>query len=516
MARTRLFGILKKEARCFSSVKAAKSAVSNGTNLSRRTFLRYAALTSLAGCSATKFEVLKRKGVRSQVAIIGGGLAGLACAYSLQRGGIQSDIYEASDRVGGRQYTGRGLFAANQFVEFGGEFIDSNHEAIRLLALSLGLELEDFGPQEVVAQEAFLIDGKIVSYKQVAENFVPFAERLSEELRQANKNPEYLKKLDRTTISDWLNLQTNLDYQFKEVVRVAYLGEFGLECDQQSFCNLLWLFETDATSSFRLFGDSDQRYRIKGGNDKLATTLYSYLSQNVELSSSLEAIKIDAGNFFRLTIRNADDLLEVRYPVVVLALPFTMLRRVEIGMTLPGQRLEMIHKLGYGTNSKLFLGFNERSWLIKHQSAGALYSNGTIQNCWDTSRLQPGKSGIITVFKGGNGGVALATAQVAPEAQKAVNEMSLVWPHVKTSFNEGSEQKFAWPSHKHTLGSYACPMPGQALWGESLGESIGNLFFCGEHCSIDFQGYMEGAVETGLTVSASILQRVGRIETVLL
>jgi monoamine oxidase len=33
----------------------------------------------------------------------------------------------------------------------------------------------------------------------------------------------------------------------------------------------------------------------------------------------------------------------------------------------------------------------------------------------------------------------------------------------------------------------------------------GNCHFCGEHTSIDFQGYLNGAVETGARVAADVL-----------
>ena len=37
-----------------------------------------------------------------------------------------------------------------------------------------------------------------------------------------------------------------------------------------------------------------------------------------------------------------------------------------------------------------------------------------------------------------------------------------------------------------------------------MGERAGNLFFAGEHCAFDNQGFMEGGVETGEWVAAEI------------
>ncbi|HEX3733575.1 MAG TPA: FAD-dependent oxidoreductase, partial [Solirubrobacterales bacterium] len=78
-----------------------------------------------------------------RIAVVGAGLAGLSCAYRLQRRGIACTLYEAhQERVGGRCWTARG-FAAAQTAEHGGEFIDTDHHRIRALAAELGLTLDD-------------------------------------------------------------------------------------------------------------------------------------------------------------------------------------------------------------------------------------------------------------------------------------------------------------------------------------------------------------------------------------
>ena len=74
--------------------------------------------------------------------MIGAGLAGAAAAYQLHRVGIQVELYEARERLGGRCWSARG-FADGQIAEHGGEFIDTRHVHIRQLARRLGLHLDD-------------------------------------------------------------------------------------------------------------------------------------------------------------------------------------------------------------------------------------------------------------------------------------------------------------------------------------------------------------------------------------
>src|ERR1700742_270949 len=78
-----------------------------------------------------------------EIAVVGAGLAGLACAYELAKHGLTCTVYEANpDRLGGRCWTSRG-WAHGQTAEHGGEFIDTVHHPIRNLVAELGLELDD-------------------------------------------------------------------------------------------------------------------------------------------------------------------------------------------------------------------------------------------------------------------------------------------------------------------------------------------------------------------------------------
>src|SRR5206468_2464508 len=75
----------------------------------------------------------------ADVAIVGGGLAGLVCAYRLRQHGVHADIYEASSGLGGRVQSDRSTFPDGMHVEIGGELIDTSHSTMRGLANELGI-----------------------------------------------------------------------------------------------------------------------------------------------------------------------------------------------------------------------------------------------------------------------------------------------------------------------------------------------------------------------------------------
>ncbi|HEY7020448.1 MAG TPA: FAD-dependent oxidoreductase, partial [Ktedonobacterales bacterium] len=75
-----------------------------------------------------------------RIVIVGAGIAGLHAALTLQDAGLECDIYEASDRVGGRMHSDTTTWADGLVSEWCGEFIDGDHAAMHGLIRRFGLE----------------------------------------------------------------------------------------------------------------------------------------------------------------------------------------------------------------------------------------------------------------------------------------------------------------------------------------------------------------------------------------
>jgi monoamine oxidase len=193
-----------------------------------------------------------------------------------------------------------------------------------------------------------------------------------------------------------------------------------------------------------------------------------------------------------------------------LALPFSLLREVDrTGLTLSDEKKDVIDHIGYGTNAKVMAGFSSRPWWTTHGSTGSLTCDLPVQQTWDSTVGQEPVSGagVLTNFLGGDQG--LASGDGTPEAW--VNSVMLpaletVWPGSQAAYTPDSAVRMHWPTSPFSKGSYTCYRPGQWAYWSTEGTREGNLHFCGEHCSLDFQGWMEGAAETGALAASEVLE----------
>jgi monoamine oxidase len=166
-----------------------------------------------------------------------------------------------------------------------------------------------------------------------------------------------------------------------------------------------------------------------------------------------------------------------------------------------------INNLGYGHNSKLMLGFNSRVWR-NYNYSGYVFTDKAIQTGWDNSFGQSGKSGGFTVYGGGKAGLELGTGTAESQSAKFVDQLEKMWPGCKKQYN-GKAKRMHWPEYPYSKGSYACYKVGQytSIRGAEI-KPVGNFYFAGEHCSSYYQGFMNGAAETGRMAAQSILKAV--------
>ena len=507
MARTPLMGTVQRA--------VAEVAEDEGRS-TRRGFLRDAAA---AGAATTAFGVLagraRAAAPAGKVVVVGAGLAGLTAAYRLKRAGVLAELHEASTRIGGRCWSIRGVFADDQIAEHGGELIDQGHMHLRQLASELGLTLDNLLRGEANGTEQTnWFDGARYSYEEATDDIKAAWQKIHSDASAASypttfdSFTERGRQLDRMSIVDWINesVEGGIKSKLGQLLDVAYNIEYGAESSDQSSLNLLYLLAYAGQGQFRVFGKSNEKYHVRGGNDQVPDRLAQALAGQITTGSQLVAIRVTASGRWELTFEQGSSTNTVTADRVVLALPFSIMR-TSVDFSRAGfERLKetAIREQGMGTNSKLHLQFNSRPWRALGFN-GETYSDRGYQSTWEVTRAQPGASGILVDYTGGKIGASFGSGTAQSRAAQFLGQVEPVLPGVTNAYNGRAVVDF-WTGYEWTLGSYSFWKVGQyTKFAGMEGRRQGTCHFAGEHTSIDFQGYLNGAVETGERAASEIL-----------
>jgi monoamine oxidase len=468
-----------------------------------------------AALAAGRFAPSARAADSPRIVVVGAGLAGLSAAYRLKQAGYTAQVYEASDRVGGRCWTIRGAFADGQIAEHGGELIDQGHTSIRQLAQQLGLKLDNLLQSERNGTEAFAyFDRKPYSWADATDDLKGIWQQVHSDVSAAsyptlyNLSTERGRELDNMSIAEYIDTYVpgGRSSKLGQLLDVAYNIEYGAETTEQSSLNMLYLLAYSGQGQLRIFGPSNEKYHVVGGNDQIPARMADALRGQITLSSELVAIARNRDGSWALSFRQGSSTRSVTADRVVMAIPFSILRS-SVDFSKAGfqaRKQKAIREMGMGTNSKLHVQFSNRHWESLGCN-GETFADTGYQNTWEVTRAQTGGSGILVDYTGGKVGASFGSGTPSSRAQQFLSQIEPVLPGISRRFNGRATIDF-WPGYPWTKGSYSYWKVGQYQGFSGVEREIegGSCHFCGEHTSIDFQGYLNGAVETGERVASEI------------
>ena len=488
--------------------------------ISRRRLL-HGGLAAAGAVAAATFTregggAFAQQGGRSPILVVGAGIAGLTAAYRLRQAGVRADIIEATNRVGGRIRTIPKVAGTLIPAELGGEYIDTGHTNLISLATELGLRAIDLVEVERgLVKDTFFFQGRRYPLEQIIEDFAPLASKINEDVEAIGDNISYqdftetAERLDNLSIAEYLD-KADTNTLLRQLLQVAYTVFYGRDSEEQSALNLLFLIGSEP-DSFALYGNSDERYQIDGGNSQIINRLADRLSGSIEAGTVLEAINLLPDGRYRVSLRSGQGAFDRTYERVLLTLPFSTLRDVNINVPLPQAKRRAIEQLGYGTNSKLITGYRSRIWRDLYRSTASVYSDLGFQSTREATPFAPTPNGLVTNLTGGKQGLSIGAGTPEDQAQRFLNQFERVFPGVR-NLRSGKAVRAYWPGERFFKGSYSCYLVGQTTQMLGVeGERVGNLFFAGEHTSVENQGYMEGGCETGQRAAVEILQDLGLI-----
>lgn len=496
---------------------------------SRRRFLQTSALASLAGTASGLLPDPVLAGSKSgsatvpRIAVIGAGIAGLNAAYQLKKAGITATVYEAASRVGGRMKSVKNAFGDGLAIDIGAELINTDHADMLALTQEFGIELYnriDATDQLDIPKEAFWFDGIAYSMEQVANGLRPLAKQIANDAALLDLDYDmYAPTFDKLSVQDYLEQHADkIKAPFiRSLIENAIRTEYGAEPENSSALQLLFILPTVKGQAVDLLSYSDETYSVTGGSAEITDALAKALPGQIKTNKYLKGIRKTKSGFH---LSFTDNALVVEADIVIIAIPFTVLRTLFIDAPLPVRLRQFIDEAMLGANEKVIAGFSNRFWRTANGFSLAAWSDYGFSEVWDESLRQSGHhSGTLNFFLGGRDVISSQKIPLSELAKQFIARMQNHLPGAIAA-STGKFMRSRWLQNYLSFGAYASFKPGQLtrfaafFWIESDDPSerqtvtAGNLIFAGEHLSDEFYGFMNGGAQTGRLAAETVIARL--------
>jgi monoamine oxidase len=461
-----------------------------------------------------------------RIAVIGAGLAGLNAAYRLKKAGYHASVYEARHRIGGRILSLTGAVGEGLVTDLGGSFINTDHEDMLGLAREFGLKLfsrDEDAKRFPFPPAGYFFDGRIRTEKEMAEALRPFAWQITSDADALDRDYEATaSRLDRLSVQDYLNQHAEaIPAPFvRTLLENSIRTEFGVEPTQSSALQLVFNLPTVEGNRVEVLGGSDEAFVVEGGCGRIVQALAGMLPGQIHEGHVLVRLKAtDRG--FRLMFR-PERIVEADY--VILAIPFMVLREVDLDVALPETLRQFIDQVDLGKNEKLFAGFRTKVWRREDGFVQDFWTDLGFSLAWDATQRQIDRTdGALTLFFGGDETMEALTGSAKEQGTSFMERLDRAIPGARQAAT-GGFLRTRWGREPFTRGSYVNFRPGQlTAFAEFLyidsadirkrqDVHVGNLVFAGEHLSDAFSGFMNGAAETGRLAANVILRHIRQAE----
>ena len=466
----------------------------------------------MAGVGATLLPWSLRAADAGKVVVVGAGLSGLAAAYELREAGVDVLLIERSDRPGGRVRTIRGHFADDAWVDVGGQTTGAMYANFFYYATKLGLPFE---AQEAITQRPDVLlhlqgelysaaalradaslwpvalkdDEKPLAPSRLLHHYLgPIASRIG-----AVENvlkPEFIG-YDELTLRELLKQRGASD---AAIALIDHTLNYN-SVDTVSALSAL----RDAVRMLHMRGG--QALNLQDGNQSLPDGFAKRLGEVIRYGQTLKSLR-DTGEGVQLQVETKSGLESLYAGRVILALPFTALRKVRFETGMPASRQKIIDELPYTQIVQTYLQTRTRFW-EKDTPVAMVVSDGPLERLFNASRNMKEGRGLLVNWVNGTGVDAIRSADPDEQVEKVLSHMESVWPGCRDEIEVTLAHDWG---KTYVRGAYAHYAPGQmATHAASIHAPVGRIHFAGEHTELVAPG-MEGALTSGKRAAGEILE----------
>lgn len=467
---------------------------------------------------------------RCEAVVIGAGLAGLNAAAHLQDAGVDVQVVEAQNRVGGRVRSMREL-GGN--LEAGGTYIGAAYRRVIAAAARHEVRLIDVTPSlKFFREQDLVLDGAIIRQSEWPSH-------------PANPFPDPDKVLMPWTFGrmltaranpleeprNWLDPeQTVHDVSMYEWMRGLGLGDetirlgYGINVsygeDAHDISALQLLFR--AAFSRAQGNTSATAGRLRGGESALAPSAvtstsgargYTAADGVQRIPEAMAESLVQPVHYGRTVRRIEDDGRQVtvfceggaeyKAAYAVCALPFTVLRRIAFDPPLHGSQREAVASLPSQSMTQLYFAHKSEFWEAD-EFAPSLFTD-TVAGMFSAIRngSDPGEITGFSAWVMGRNAARLDALPPEAAGARVIDEIEAVRPAARGQLEFIG--RLGWGADPFARGAWAYFRPGQITrFAAAMGAPHGRVRFCGEHLAQTNRG-MEGAMESGESAAMEII-----------
>jgi monoamine oxidase len=449
----------------------------------RREFLKILGAASAAAVLAPQGIFAQRK--KKSCVVIGAGFAGLSAAYKLKNAGWTVTILEARNRIGGRVFSHRMPQNTNLICELGAEWVGESHERIKALCNDFKIPLQKHQFDDYLLQNGRLSRPGEWGFTAQAKTAFDKIKAGYEKLTALQQ-----RKLDKL---DWWTYLEKIGYSQDDLILRDLMDstDFGESIRHVSAFGALAEYAESSPKN-------EMDYKMTGGNSRLAQEFTKRIgAENIRLNTLVTEINQSKNGI--VTVKTETD--SFRADACICTAPTNSLLKIKFNPPLPTAQAAAAEELTYARICKNSVLYENRFWKDENFS---LVSDVTSHYYFHSTQNQPGKEGILTAYAIGEKADVLAS-QSDERRMKIITRDLIDFDEDAPKLAKGIAS-YAWQRDKYTDGAYALYRPGQWFGIRPvLQRPHGKVLFAGEHLA-DWQGFMEGAIETGEAAAESLLK----------
>lgn len=480
--------------------------------IGRRALLKL--MAAAAGTAALPLASCSRT-ASGDVAIVGGGIAGLVALHTLTTAGVPARLYEGRRRVGGRIFTRTDFPIAGSWVEMGGQLVNSDHADMIALAKEFGLPLIDGNALGGIDQA--VRDGQIVAQSGLASALGPIAAQIAQDSARLDADWDAVApEIDALSVSAYLDRHAALlgEPAIRRLLEQSVRTEYGAEPGEASALQLIFNLPTVEGEAYEVLGTSDERYVVDGGSQRITEALAEAHAPRIESGRRLTALAPAGEGGVTLRLADGGSVTASR---VILTLPASLLGGIDHGGLFSADWRAFAGEVRLGANEKLNAVYRRKPWTATPMGVdGAtwdLSDSARFSEVWECTGGQSAPEGVLSWYFGGRQTEALGDAGLRASLEAAVGTAMGDLSGAADSYSA----RTGWGTDPFTRGAYVNFRPGQLtrfghlLWLEeddgSAGQEArsGPVLFAGEHLSDAWPGYMNGAAQTGRLAAQAII-----------